>query len=227
MMDFKIESLKIKEDYFTEKTIEELSETILTQVSCFQNRHEHINFHIKKSVLFVLDMQKYFLSEGSHAFIPSSKAIVPGINHLIKYFETNGRPVILSRHIDSENNTTMKKWWHGSINKTDHFSEISDKIKYRNALIFEKSYYDFFKETDLYEYLKEKAVESVVITGVMTHLCCETTARSAFMNDFEVFFPVDATATYNSLFHMSTFINLSHGFVIPTLSRKITETYGK
>jgi isochorismate hydrolase len=46
----------------------------------------------------------------------------------------------------------------------------------------------------------------------MAHLCCETTARSAFTRGFEVFFLVDGTASYNRDFHQASLLNLAHGF---------------
>ncbi|MCP4152595.1 MAG: isochorismatase family protein, partial [bacterium] len=64
-------------------------------------------------------------------------------------------------------------------------------------------------------------ITRVIITGVMTHLCCETTARSAFVRNFEVYFTIDATATYNREFHKSTLLNLSHGFASPVLTSDI------
>jgi len=57
----------------------------------------------------------------------------------------------------------------------------------------------------------------------MTHLCCETTARSAFMSGFDVFFTVDGTATYNKTFHLSTLINLAHGFAIPITTKEVIQ----
>jgi bifunctional isochorismate lyase / aryl carrier protein len=51
----------------------------------------------------------------------------------------------------------------------------------------------------------------------MTHLCCETTARSAFMRGFEVFFTMDGTATYNEQLHRASLLTLSHGFALPVL----------
>jgi len=55
----------------------------------------------------------------------------------------------------------------------------------------------------------------------MAHLCCETTARSAFVKGFEVVFVIDGTATYNKDFYISTLLNLSHGFAIPVLTEEI------
>ena len=51
-----------------------------------------------------------------------------------------------------------------------------------------------------------------MISGLLANLCCETTARSAFVRGFEILFPIDATAAYNREFHFSTFRNLGFGF---------------
>ena len=55
----------------------------------------------------------------------------------------------------------------------------------------------------------------------MTHLCCETTARDAFMNNFEVFFVVDGTATYTEDLHVGTIRAISHGFGMCVSSEEI------
>src|SRR4030042_1513571 len=78
--------------------------------------------------------------------------------------------------------------------------------------LIQKSQYDAFYHTQLNELLHTSGVTQVVLCGVMTHLCCETTARSAFMHGFEVFFPVDGTATYNLAYHRASLLNLAHGF---------------
>lgn len=90
-----------------------------------------------------------------------------------------------------------------------------------NIYILKKYAYDAFYKTELEKFLKEKEIKDIVASGVMTHLCCETTIRSAFIRGFNVYFPIDATATYNKKFHLATFYNLSHGFSIPVLSEEI------
>jgi isochorismate hydrolase len=62
-----------------------------------------------------------------------------------------------------------------------------------------------------------------IISGVMTHLCCETTARSAFVRGFDVFFLIDGTATYNEDYHLATLLNLGHGFATLVLVNEILE----
>jgi len=61
----------------------------------------------------------------------------------------------------------------------------------------------------------------VVITGVMTHLCCESTARDAFMRDLEVFFVIDATATDQEDLHMGSLRALADGFAIMVTTKEV------
>jgi isochorismate hydrolase len=61
----------------------------------------------------------------------------------------------------------------------------------------------------------------------MTHLCCETTARSAFMRGFEVFFTIDGTATYNEEHHWAALLNLAHGFATPVLVDEVVSAFGE
>ena len=55
-------------------------------------------------------------------------------------------------------------------------------------------------------------MKEVIVTGVMTNLCCETTARDAFIRGFRVFFSTDATATINAELHEATLKNMAYGF---------------
>jgi len=88
-----------------------------------------------------------------------------------------------------------------------------------------KSQYDAFYDTNLHEILRKNNIEQVIITGVMTHLCCETTARSAFIRGYNVFFPIDGTATYNEDFHNATLTNLAHGFANITLINNLMQVF--
>lgn len=181
-----------------------------------------LKFNPAKSALLVLDMQKFFLDKNSHAFIPSSTTIIPVIKEITeKYYERN-LPVIFTRHLNTMKNAgNMKKWWKDLIRENLEFSEITNEIDTSRGTIIKKSQYDTFYKTHLERILKRKGVKQVVITGVMTHLCCETTARSAFMRGFDVFFVINGTATYNYKFHLSTVLNLSHGFAVPVLSENL------
>ena len=78
--------------------------------------------------------------------------------------------------------------------------------------IIKKDRYSAFYKTDLEETLRAKNIKDLVLGGVMTNLCCETTARDAFVRDFRVLFLADGTSTTTADFHLATLKNLSYGF---------------
>lgn len=210
-----------KEQYFTPDSVGEKARQMLRDVEELRKRHP-LKLSTRKSALLVLDMQRYFLDEKSHAFIPSAPAIVPGIMKLIKYCEDNGIPVILTQHQNSESNAGMMSiWWKDLMSPESDYNEIIDQLKPWSNTTITKNQYDAFYQTDLEEVFSAKAVSQLIICGVMTHLCCETTARSAFVQGFQVFFTIDGTATYNEPFHRATLWNAAHGFAVPMLVDEI------
>ena len=104
------------------------------------------------------------------------------------------------------------KWWRDSIQKGTAEAEISQLLNTDGSEILLKNRYSAFEKTNLEEILQEEGVKQVIITGIMSHLCCETTARDAFMKDFEVIYIIDATATYTEELHLGTIRAISHGF---------------
>lgn len=90
--------------------------------------------------------------------------------------------------------------------------EFIDDLDTSKGMVLIKHQYDAFARTRLERFLLQKRVEQVVICGVLTNLCCETTARSAFMRGFEVYFTDDATRTYTRAMHDATLLNLGYGF---------------
>ena len=214
-----------KESYFSPETIQKKSQELLASVEPARRRHADIVFQPGKAALLVLDLQEYFLQESSHAFIPSAPAILPGISRLVTAFSNADRPIIFTRHVNTlEDAGMMASWWRDLINLQSAYSHnitLSDSSK---SISITKTQYDAFLHTSLEAKLQKLGVKQVVITGVMTHLCCETTARSAFMRGFEVFFTVDGTATYNEELHRASLMTLSHGFAVPVLVEELLHT---
>ena len=202
----------MKETYFTDLSIDQQASDLYQQVS--EMTHiQKLEFQPTHSALLVLDMQAYFLDPASHAYIPSAGAILDGILQLMDEFSAHQQPIFFSQHINTaENAGNMSTWWKDLIT-TDHpLHGIIPDIDLSVGSLIQKCQYDTFYKTSLDEMLRKSGVTQVVICGVMTHLCCETTARSAFMHGYEVFFPVDATATYNLTYHRASLVNLAHGF---------------
>jgi isochorismate hydrolase len=206
-----------KEAYFTADSIDQLSQQMKGEVTELARKHR---FKIlpEKTALLILDMQQFFLDNSSHAFIPSSTAIVPRVTKLSEAFSRLGLPVFFTRHLNSAADAQMmSEWWRDLIQEKNPFSQISPEFNPDQGTVITKCQYDAFYQTCLEETLQKMGVSQLVICGVMTHLCCESTARSAFIRGFEVFFSIDGTATYTEGFHWASLLNLAHGFAIPVL----------
>ncbi len=211
----------MKEQYFTQNNIFEQSLKIKEIVQKFSS---HKNFFIKNqsTALLVVDMQNYFLDPDSHAFIPSAKAIIPNIKLLIKTCLQFEIPVIFTQHINNEQNAGMMNiWWDDFITEKNPLSKINEDVYIPDLLIIKKTQYDAFYKTRLEQELKQLNKTQLIICGVMTNLCCETTVRAAFVRGFEPYLPIDATSAYNFDFHLSTIRNLAYGFTTPVLTNEI------
>ncbi|CAL1374879.1 unnamed protein product [Linum trigynum] len=167
----------------------------------------------KTSILLVIDAQNHFSS--------MIDPILPNLLSTIQLCRHASVPVLFTRHNQKspEDYGMLAEWWDGDliIDGTPE-SELIPPIAELAAeegggeVIIEKSTYSAFAQTGLQEKLEEMGVKEVIVTGVMTNLCCETTAREAFVRGFRVFFSADATATSDVDLHDATIKNLAYGF---------------
>jgi bifunctional isochorismate lyase/aryl carrier protein len=207
----------MKKQYFTKENLRAKATEMLDMVRKFRGYHD-IVFLPEKSALMVMDMQEYFLSPASHAYIPSAETILPGVKKLASLYEAKRLPVIFTLHSNTKRNAGMMgKWWPNLLGEGSPESHLPEDLESSGGIRIEKHQYDAFYDTNLEEILHGKNISQLVISGVMTNICCETTARSAFVRGFEVFFTIDGTATYSEKHHMATLTNLSYGFAIPVL----------
>ena len=165
----------------------------------------------KTSALLVIDMQNYFSS--------MAHPILPTLLQTIRLCRRASIPVIFTRHSHKStgpdgDHGMLAEWWNGDliIDGTVEAELISELDRKQDDLVVEKNTYSAFRNTGLEEQLRERGVEEVIVTGVMTNLCCETTAREAFVRGFRVFFSTDATATSDEDLHEATLKNLAFGF---------------
>ncbi|MCJ7488592.1 MAG: cysteine hydrolase [Thermoplasmata archaeon] len=187
-------------------------------------RSERHPFTPDLSALLVIDMQRFFMDESSHAFVTDSPFVAENIRKLVESYRSRGLPVIFTRHalLDDEPPGIMGTWWSDNLRISDPQSEIVDGLlPLPDEKVVRKTRYSAFLGTDLEHLLRSKGIERLVITGVMTHLCCESTARDAFMRDFEVFFVIDGTASSDDDLHESSLRCLTDGFVIPVTTEEV------
>lgn len=202
------------------------SEEWKRQIQKYVNDHR-LNedlFSTRGTALLVIDMQRFFIDPCSHASFPAAEGIIEDIQHLVEGFRSRGLPVLFTRHalLDDEPTGMMGSWWGDVLRDEDPYSAIDDRLEPRpGERVIRKTRYSAFVGTNLDELLKGLDVNRLIITGVMTHLCCESTVRDAFMCDYEVIFVIDANATDDEDLHIGSLRALADGFAIMATTREV------
>ena len=88
-----------------------------------------------------------------------------------------------------------------------------------------KHRYSAFINTDLNTVLKARNVQSVLVCGVATNVCVETTARDAYMFDYYVTMIDDCSAAYETKLHLGTLENMRRHFGLVISSKDIIDTW--
>lgn len=94
-----------------------------------------------------------------------------------------------------------------------------------NEMVIEKTRYSAFFKTDLDARLAELGIATLIVTGVGTNVCVETTCRDGFMHDYYIVVPGDLVATIDNKLHHSSLMNLDRYFATVTSSKEILQLW--
>jgi nicotinamidase-related amidase len=162
--------------------------------------------------LLIVDMLRYFAHREGRCFLDAAPAIVPRIQQLLEQWRALDRPVIFTRHCHegAHDLGMLGRFFSDYIHKEAPESHIIEALQpARGEPIILKTTYDAFWQTELATTLERVGVAQLVITGVLTHMCCETTARAAFCRGYEVYLPVDAMASSQESLHLGSLISMA------------------
>jgi nicotinamidase-related amidase len=155
-----------------------------------------------RTALINVDMQRCFV-EGSPLASPDGLAVLDRINALASACRSAGVLVVHTRgwmRADGSNLGVMGELVPPFI--VALYTEGADTAELHEGLtvlpgdvILDKPRYGAFHATDLELILRSRGIDTVIISGIATNICCETTAREAAQRDFRVIFLRDGTAT--------------------------------
>ncbi len=203
----------------------------------FMRRPERLfNIVANKTAMLVIDMQNCFCSPKGSIENPDTRAITPNINSIAKQCRKKQIPVIWIRMIGEPDGSDTGLWRlfqpNSPISKDRQnpqlaLSNKSKESELWKALDVDKRDYFVNKKrysaliansSKLNQLLKKLKKDTLIITGVGTNVCCESTARDAMMLGYKVIFVSDANATFNKFFHETSLMNIKllFGDVIST-----------
>jgi ureidoacrylate peracid hydrolase len=179
----------------------------------------HDTIDAGRTALVVVDMQNFFVAEGFPLEVPLSREIVPNINRLARAVRAAGGAVVWIQTSSAE---ALTRW----ANQHRHMltpervqtrlaglSEASEGFKLYPALEalpgdlrVKKATYSAFMpaSSDLDVELKKRGIDTVLITGTATNVCCESSARDAMLRDYRVAMISDGNATWTDEEHAGT-----------------------
>ena len=175
-------------------------------------------------ILLVVDMQNGFChSSGSFSKIglPTSRqaAIVPTIKKLAESCRAQGIPILYTKMEFNEDFSDAGIILDGlagikeekALIRDTWDAQILDALHPRSDdFIISKTRHSAFFETALFQFLADKDIHQIILTGVGTNVCVESTARDAYTYGFLPITVEDATATLSQEGHDASIINLQN-----------------
>jgi ureidoacrylate peracid hydrolase len=158
----------------------------------------------ERTALVNVDMQNCFV-HGSPISAPDGLIVLGRINRLAATCRAAGILVIHTSHVlrsDGSNMGVLSEIApivkQGMINKGSESAALHKGLDVDpRDILLEKPRFGAFHGTDLELILRSRGIDTIIVTGIATNVCCETTAREATVRDFRVFFLSDGTATFD------------------------------
>jgi ureidoacrylate peracid hydrolase len=168
----------------------------------------------------VVDLQNGFMAPGQPVEIAAARDIVPNVNRISAALRAAGGLVVyLQNTIDATAKETWSTWFtyvSGEKRRESVEAAFADG-SYGHALWpglevlpgdlrVNKTRFGAFVQgsSDLHAILQARRIDTLVITGTATNVCCESTARDAMMMNYKVIFVSDGTATHTDEEHNAT-----------------------
>lgn len=175
-----------------------------------------------RSALVVVDMQVGFVRRSSPQWVPQAERIIAPLADFAREARLRGMPVLFTsaEFLDPSPTDALKMTTaiaDGNLASNSSSLEIVQELwQDGDQLVGGKHTYDAFHETDLNYRLKALGRDTVIITGTLTNVCCEATARVAFDRGYHVIMAADLCATDNPLAQEATLqtIRRSYGRVL-------------
>jgi nicotinamidase-related amidase len=142
-----------------------------------------------KRALLVIDVQNEYFSGNLPVTYPPES--LKNILNAMDAAQSRDVPIILIQHTALQENAAT------FVKGTDGWEIVPEVLTRKYDYLVEKNLPGSFTGTDLEIWLRENDIDTLTISGYMTQMCCDTTARQAFHRGFKVEFLSDATGTLN------------------------------
>ncbi len=185
---------------------------------------------LKDTALIVVDMQNDFVRSGAPLEVPDARKTIAAHRALLDVFRRHRRPVVYTRFLSHQVPNLMWRWspqcepptkccWRGhrrryaDVEGELECTDVIDELAPHEGDVFIDKYgYGAFHSTPLADILHGREIRSLLVTGTVTQICVEETAREAFHHGFRTTMVADAVSSYAPDLHAATLKNFAMKF---------------
>jgi ureidoacrylate peracid hydrolase len=181
--------------------------------------HPFERLDAKKSAFIVVDMQKYFMTDGEPGCTPPARDIVPNINRLAAEMRTRGGLVVW---IQTEAKPETPVDWanlyesytaEAKAKRQENLGKNGSgfplwpalEVKAGDETVIKTRYSAFIQgSSNLHDVLAKRGIDTILIGGTVTNVCCESTARDGMMLGYRTVMVADCNAAASQENHQSS-----------------------
>jgi ureidoacrylate peracid hydrolase len=187
--------------------------------------HMFENLDPTKTAHLIVDLQNGFMAPGQPVEIETAREIVPNVNRISAALRAAGGLNVFIQYVI---NATAKRDWSSWFEyfSSDTRRDALDACFAEGAygwelwpcldvqpddLAVQKTRFGAFVpgSSELHDILQARGIDTLIITGTATNVCCESTARDAMQMNYKVIFVADGNATSTDAEHNATLGNMA------------------
>jgi nicotinamidase-related amidase len=138
--------------------------------------------------LLVVDIQNDYFPGGAMELVGSEEAAGHAAK-VLREFRRRGWPIIHVQHVSVQPGARF------FLPDTPGVEIHASVAPREGETVFQKHYPNCFRETPLLDHLRNQDIRQLVVVGMMTHMCVDTTVRAAFDLGMNCTLIQDACAT--------------------------------
>lgn len=158
-----------------------------------------------KTALLVIDMQIDFVDPAGKMFVPQAYEQLPVTRRLIDHCRRLGVVVVFTQQVytDAKDQELVRQFWPAMqagdclIDGTPGVAVHPSLDPLPEDLVVKKHRYSAFFRTRLDEELRAGSIDTLIVVGTNTDVCCESTVRDAAFRDYRVLMVRDANSTFD------------------------------
>jgi ureidoacrylate peracid hydrolase len=182
----------------------------------------------RRTAHIVVDLQNGFMAPGQAAEIAGAREIVPNVNRISAALRSAGGLVVYVQNTfdavavatwstffnhfctPERRERMIDTFWPGAFG---HAIWPGLEVLPQDVIVQKRRFGAFAQgSSDLHAILQQRGIDTLIVTGTATQMCCESTARDAMMLNYKVFFIADGNATFSDDEHNATLSAMAHAF---------------